>query len=121
MSQNTFKVGAAKYTKAGYISIEQYRNGEVALTVTGEDGEPQCVATVAITDAPRIGPDRVWLKGWGENEGVPEAMQAAGLLTLTGRVWPTGFVEAQEAALSPELLTAVKAVHAPRRAVRQPG
>lgn len=120
MSPTLFKVGAAKYTKAGYIGIEQYRNGEVALTVTSEDGEPQATATVAIQGAPSA-PDHVWLKGWSENEGLPEALEAAGLVTLTGRIWHTGYADAHEAELSPALASAVKAVIAPRRSpVRQP-
>ena len=41
----------------------------------------------------------VFLKGWSENEGVPEELDRLGIVELTGRKVRTGFVKAQEAKL----------------------
>jgi hypothetical protein len=92
-------VGAARFTQPGYVCLGQYRSGETAIEILGEDGEPQATASVALAPygARVTGPGYVWLKGWSENEGLPEALVQAGIVRLTGRVHATGFVEALEA------------------------
>ena len=105
------RVGPARFTEGGAITIAFYQNAEVALLIhDGIDSDCNkdgCPATVALEDAPRIGPRYVWLKGWAENEGVPEALVHAGFVRLTGEVFPTGFVEAQKAELLGSLLSEV--------------
>jgi hypothetical protein len=96
------------------ITISRYQNGEVALLIhddiDGKRDEAGIPATVAFEDAPRIAPRYVWLKGWSENEGVPDALVRAGFVRLTGEVFPTGFVEAQKAELLEPLLAEVMKV-----------
>jgi hypothetical protein len=96
------RVGATRYMPSGIIRFDQYRSGETAIEIVDQHGEPQYVATVALVPygAPHPGEYGVWLKGWSENEGVPEALAAAGIVTLTGRRHPTGFCEAQHADLT---------------------
>jgi hypothetical protein len=96
------RVGATRYMPSGIIRFDQYRSDETAIEVVDQHGEPQYVATVALVPygAPHPGEYGVWLKGWSENEGVPEALAAAGVVTLTGRRHPTGFCEAQHANLT---------------------
>jgi len=96
------RVGATRYLPSGIIRFDQYRSGETAIEVVDQHGEAQYVATVALVPygAPHPGEYGVWLKGWSENEGVPEALAAAGVVTLTGRRHPTGFCEAQHAYLT---------------------
>jgi hypothetical protein len=65
--------------------------------------------TCALKDAPRVAPKAVWLKGWGENKGVPEALYKAGLLKPTAQEWQTGFCRAQEAEILPPLAASIEA------------
>lgn len=96
------RVGATRYLPSGIIRFDQYRSGETAIEVVDQHGEAQYVATVALVPygAPHPGEYGVWLKGWSENEGVPEALAAAGVVTLTGRRYPTGYCEAHHADLT---------------------
>jgi len=92
------------HIKARYVDEEvlltflHYKDGSVAIVGHGwNTGEPLFTATVWLPDAPDEG--CVWLKGWEENEGVPEALVKAGVVRLTGRTCHTGYCEAQEARL----------------------
>lgn len=82
------------------LNFGKYSNGSTAIRAS-QNGEPMFVATVALDELPPKG--HVFLKGWSENEGVPQALEKAGIVKLTGRKIPTGYVEAEEA----ELLGAV--------------
>lgn len=74
-----------------------YADGSPAIQGISLHGEPIFTATVALDEIP---PDNhVFLKGWSENEGVPESLAKAGIIELTGRKIPTGFCEAEEAKL----------------------
>ena len=81
------------------LSFRYYENGSRAIQGFTLQGEPQFVATVALDEMPAE--DCVFLKGWSENEGIPEALVRAGLVELTGRKIPTGYCEAEEARLLP--------------------
>ncbi|MDD5381898.1 MAG: hypothetical protein PHG53_09730 [Phycisphaerae bacterium] len=92
------------YIKAKYVDeavdlqFSHYDNGSVSIKgVSVEDEEPLFIATVALELIPPK--NHVFLKGWGENEGIPNALEKAGIVKLTGWTIPTGFVEAQEAIL----------------------
>lgn len=100
------KVGPAKYTGGGYVEFTVYPfNYEIAIRIYSEDGEPEATATVALEDAPNArSRNGVWLKGWSENEGLPEALELAGIVKLTGETHPTGFCEAIFAELTPEAI-----------------
>ena len=60
-------------------------------------GEPLFKATVNLLLPPRKG--HVWLKGWSENEGIPQALADAGIVELTGTHAQTGHASADEACL----------------------
>jgi hypothetical protein len=96
------RVGPATFTAAGTIEFHRYRSGEIAIQIVGDQGEPQGVATVSLvpSGAPHPGKYGVWLKGWSENDGVPDALVRAGVVTLTGQTHRTGFCEAQHAELT---------------------
>ena len=89
-------VATKYYTGDVELRFGKYGNESVAIQAV-VSGEPQFVATVALDELPPDG--HVFLKGWSENEGVPEALAKAGIVELTGRVLPTGYCEAQEAKL----------------------
>ncbi len=77
-----FRVGSAKYTDGGEVGVGRYAGRAVALALLG-DAEVEAVATVNLTEHP-LPFGYVWLKSWGENEGIPEAFAAAGAVELTG-------------------------------------
>lgn len=89
----------SKYTDEDVIldCEGEYPNGTLAISATTLQGEPQFTATVALDEIPAEG--CVFLKGWSENEGIPEALVKAGIVELTGRTIPTGYCEAVEAKL----------------------
>lgn len=75
-----------------------YGNGQSAYILEGEpDGFPEEVAriTVALPLPPAEG--CIWVKDWSENEGLARQLVAEGLIELTGRFQPSGFVNALEA------------------------
>lgn len=71
-------------------------NDRTAIKIT-TDGEVWAVATVNLPVD--LAPNCVLLKGWSENEGIPAALESAGIVKLTGRTFETGFAEALEAEL----------------------
>ena len=89
---------------SGQIYLSPYSNMEIALLIAEPGNEDEYfAATVALVDARHVGPTYVWLKGWSENVGVPEGLEAAGLVRLTGETCPTGFANAQLAEVLPPL------------------
>lgn len=96
-----------------------YRSGEIAIEIIDKKGDfyPDSIAgerittaTVALSEygvAPSTG--CVWLKGWSENEGLPERLQEIGVVRLTGRAAPCGYAVAQEGELTPAGLAAIAA------------
>lgn len=82
----------------------QYADGSTALTVYGLDGIPCCTTTVCLieyNETPSEG--NVFIKNYSENEGVLEALQAAGVVGDVTRVVPCGYVEAYEVPLLVEV------------------
>lgn len=90
--------GPAKLFKRATVFQGKYPYDGSNFLVSSPGTPDQQTYSVCMGDsgAPNL-PGHVWLKGWSENEGAPEALEAAGLVRLTGATWPTGYVEAQEA------------------------
>lgn len=101
-SVQPLRIGPAKYFSAGTVMFHRYKSGEIAIEIIGDDGEPQGMATCALvpSGAPHPGEYGLWLKGWSENEGVPQALVDAGVVTLTGKRHRTGHAEAEHAELT---------------------
>ncbi len=104
MIDNEVKVlgrcGPAKYFRPATVLISQYPHDGSTALVADPGTENQQVYTVCLYDPPApMRSGHVWLKGWGANEGAPEALEDAGLVKLTGMTWPAGFCMAQEAKL----------------------
>lgn len=53
------------------------------------DGEHEPYGSRPLAD------NEVWLKGWGENEGIPAALAKAGLVALSGERMPSGYALAE--------------------------
>ena len=89
----------AKYIKGNFkIAHRQYPNGRIAVVLRHADGTDEAVATVNLPDT-ALPQHCVWLKGWSENEGLPEALEKAGIVQLTPNFIQTGFTQAQMARL----------------------
>lgn len=101
--ENVLRMGAAKWTKGGLIKFGRYGSGELAIQIINEtDGQPEAKATVSLVPygAEDPGEFGVWLKGWSENEGIPEALEKAGIVQLTGAQHSTGYTFAQHGVLT---------------------
>lgn len=108
--------GPWKYSnRGGFIHFAHYSNGEIAIQIKNNFGTLEATATVNI-DHP-VAPTHVWLKGWGENEGLPETLSKTGILTLTGETVPVGGhdgTEAQLALLTPYGLKVLEMQNPPK-------
>ena len=82
--------------------LARYPDKGIALVIGDRTGEDYLIATVSLPDAPKK-VNHLWLKGWSENTGVPEVLEAAGLVKRTGQRWETGFVYAEEVEVLPPL------------------
>ncbi len=107
-------IGPFGYCQGGFAHFGFYSgddgsrlDNEPAISIRAGNGEPLAIATVRLQEPPR--PGHVWLKGWSENEGVPQALAAAGIVELTGEVSVTGYVQAEEGKLTPLALEAIEA------------
>jgi hypothetical protein len=56
----------------------RYQNGQTAIELETTDGEPWLTATVAVPQTIPTG--CVAVKGWSENEGIPEVLTQGGLI-----------------------------------------
>ena len=93
----------AAYVKGdARVNLGEYDNGRTAIMLNDPDtGEPLAKATVNLPEA-QLEAGQVFLKGWSENEGIPQSLEKAGVVKLTGKVVSVGFVTAQVAELMPE-------------------
>ncbi|HUV67558.1 MAG TPA: hypothetical protein VMW24_26940 [Sedimentisphaerales bacterium] len=82
--------GAAELCFPHYAS-----KGDAILGHDPETGEHLFTATVCLEEQPSQ--NCVWLKGWSENIGIPQALVDAKIVQLTGRTIHTGHCEALEA------------------------
>ena len=99
------RVGPTSFLFAGIIQFQKYPSGETGIKVVNEEGDSY-VATASVVPygAPDPGETGVWLKGWSENEGVPQALESAGIVTLTGRTHATGYLSVQHGELTERAL-----------------
>lgn len=91
-------VGPAKHIDQSKVRFGIYYNGKTSIILVHPNtGERLAVATVNIyrPGVKETGPGFVWLKGWSENEGIPEALEKAGIVKRTGETFLTGFVKAE--------------------------
>ena len=70
-----------------------------ALSLVDEEG-PVATATVNLPDVP-LGKNQVLIKNWSENEGMLDALVAAGVVKPTGETVRSGFVEVPVCELQP--------------------
>lgn len=78
-----------------YIVEKTYANPSNLCLEVHDNNGPRYIATTNIAGY-RCEPGNVLIKSWSENEGVYEALLAAGVIGPVIRRVPTGFVEAYE-------------------------
>jgi hypothetical protein len=79
----------------------RYDNGRPALQlVDAEDGSPIATATVNLPDV-ALGRNQVAIKNYSENEGMLDALVAAGVVKPTGQTVRSGYVEVPVCDLQP--------------------
>jgi hypothetical protein len=71
--------------------ISQYPNGRLAIQLVDEDGAPVVVATINVPEF-ELADDQVIIKDYSENAGIELALVKAGLIEVTGRIVPVGYV-----------------------------
>jgi len=67
------------------VQKEYYGNGRVALLLNDRYGENIAIATINVPDQ-IIAPNEVIIKDYSENKGITEALIAAKVISLTGKV-----------------------------------
>lgn len=83
------------------VRKRQYDNGRSALQlIDAEDGSPIATATVNLPDEP-LGQNLVFIKDYSENEGMLDALVAAGVVQPTGQTVRSGYVEVMVCELQP--------------------
>jgi hypothetical protein len=112
MNRTPFRIGPSTHSQGGRLAFGFYvadAGGGLAL-ICERAGQREYVATVNLAPygSRPLAENEVWLKGWSENEGVPEALEKAGIVKLTSETMPTGFVEAQLAIVSDEVMAYVR-------------
>ena len=88
----------AKYF-SGEVNIHysNYALGGTRINLYGAKfHESLFCATVCLPDN-NLPDKHVWMKGWGENEGLPEALEKAGIIQLLPKFVQAGFCLAQMA------------------------
>lgn len=105
LKRTKFTIGPSKFSRGGRLYLSHYAEGATALIVKWDDDyTPEYIATVNMAMSRPLATNEVWLKGWSENEGVPEALEKAGVLKLTGETMPCGYANAQLGVLTDELI-----------------
>jgi hypothetical protein len=60
------------------VQFARYRNGQIALSLVTQDGEPWLDATCSLPSP--VPAHCVAIKNWSENDGVPAMLLAAGVI-----------------------------------------
>jgi len=86
------------------VALGAYDNGAIAIMGFAGEDEWYC-ASVRLAETRRVLQDNeVWLKGWSENEGLPAALEAAGIVTRTGITTRFGYASAELALVDEKLM-----------------
>lgn len=104
-----FVIGRTKYTDKHELQFTHYMVGanpyeRIAITARDvEHGEPSLTVTCNFPEL-EVNPGHVWVKTWGENQGVLAALVDAKIGTPTGRHTRAGHVTSHELKLSDAVL-----------------
>jgi hypothetical protein len=103
------RVGALRgLPQGGVVKFSIYlETAETAMVIFADDGPQFMPATVCPPmGSPRAGKNEVWIKSWGANHGVLEALIEAGIVTKLPVVCECGNAFATLCALTAEAIAA---------------
>ena len=89
-----------KYLPEGEYELcwDRYLNGNGRSLRIEKDGKFEIMASINVEGIScSLKDNLILLKGWGENKGLPEALEDAGIVKLTGNKVKTGVCYALEA------------------------
>lgn len=97
----------------GVVDWSHYAmTGATSIEIIGEDGDRLAVATVC-PDSNVLTPDgHVWLRSWNECEGLPDALERAGVVELQQTFLHMEFVTAQLGKLTSAALAELRLKYA---------
>ena len=98
----TLRNFSAKHVTTGDYDLytAEYAYGGTALVATApETQEVAFVASVFMEGLVPEDENTIWLKGWSENEGIPEELEGHGVIEFTGKTAQAGFATAHEAVI----------------------
>jgi hypothetical protein len=75
------------------VKVGAFGSGEPALLLETPEGTRLTICSVNIVEGDatkNLPPHQTYLKSWSEHEGVPEALEAVGVVELTGETLPCG-------------------------------
>jgi len=73
------------------VQFARYENGRVAIRLSDvETGEPTAVSTINMPEVD-LADDEVIVKDYGENDGMDQTLEAAGLVEFTERSVQAGY------------------------------
>lgn len=94
--------GRTNYSEKAEIYIGVYMDGQIALKFRDpSSGEILFIPTCCLYPVPYKTKEYVWIKDHGENAGLGDYLVREKIITLTGETRSTGFLEVQEAKLTP--------------------
>lgn len=108
----TLRNFSAKHVSTGdyILRTTKYQYGGTALIATRPDEsvpedvelvaeDIEFVASVFMEGLVPEDENTIWLKGWSENEGIPEELEGHGVIEFTGKTAQAGFATAHEAVI----------------------
>lgn len=98
----TLRNFSAKHVTTGdydlYASKYEY-GGTALMAINPNSGGREFVASVFMEGLVPEDENTIWLKGWSENEGIPEELEGHGVIEFTGKTAQAGFATAHEAVI----------------------
>lgn len=92
---STFSLTTKYIDTEVYMQFGRYVDDSIAIKLVNVNGEPEGTATVCLAEIKKKPADgHVFIKDWGENEGMYEGLKAAGIIGEATRMLQPGFAGA---------------------------
>lgn len=89
---STFPLSTKYINTEVFMQLGRYVDDSIAMKLVNVDGEPEGTATVCLAEIKQKPQDgHVFIKDWGENEGMYEGLKTAGIIGEAVRMLQPGF------------------------------